>query len=124
MKNTKEESLTNVNEKGIFYKIKMFFRKMTGKDSKKEEITYQKTEVKEETNSFKENIRNSENSHAELLKLQQRFRNGEIKNGDLTQEQIDKLCELYDSQIQSLKISIEMRRRRIEDYRNRKTRKI
>ena len=121
MGKTKEESLTNVNKKNIFTKLKMFFKRIIGN---KEQINNSNIETENEINAnreernFKESIKNIEDNQTELLQLQKKFRNGEIKKGDLSQEQIDRLCELYDSQIESLKNSIEMRRKRIEEYRN------
>lgn len=114
MEKTKEESLTNVNKKGLMYKIKNFFQKISGNKNKEKNIN----EVQVvETANFKESIKNIKNDETELLELQKRFRNGQIKEGELSQEQIDKLCELYDMQIRNLKISIEMRKNRLAEYR-------
>lgn len=114
MKKTKEESLTNVNKQGLMYKIKKFFQKIINNKNNEKNIN----EIKvAETGKFKETIKNIKNDETELLELQKRFRNGQIKEGELSQEQIDKLCELYDMQIRNLKISIEMRKKRLEEYR-------
>ena len=43
----------------------------------------------------------------ELLKLQRRFRSGEIKEEDLLSREIQKLKELYKKQIDFIKESIE-----------------
>jgi len=117
MKDTNEGSLTNVKKQGMFYKIKMFFQKLINKkeETNEDNVGIKKTE--EEQNSFEEYVKKTEDSQTELLKLQKRFRDGEIKQGELTQEQIDKLCELYDMQIQSIKLSIEVRKKKIEEYR-------
>lgn len=117
MGKTKEESLTNINKQSLFDKVKMFFQKMFSKKEQASNIEVETKNTQEEKDNFKETIKNTEDSQTELLKLQKRFRNGEIKDGDLTQDQIDRLCELYDMQIQTIKQSIEIRRKRIEEYR-------
>jgi len=118
MEKTKEESLTNVSKQSVFNKIKVFFQKIFRRSEQTTDNTnIEIKKAEEEKNAFKESIKNTEDSQTELLKLQKKFRNGEIKEGELSQEQIDKLCELYDMQIQSLKLSIEIRKKRIEEYR-------
>lgn len=117
MEKTKEESLTNVSKQSVFNKIKVFFQKIFRKTEQMDNTNIEIKKAEEEKNAFKESIKNTEDSQTELLKLQKKFRAGEIKQGDLSQEQIDKLCELYDMQIQSLKLSIEIRKKRIEEYR-------
>ena len=117
MEKTKEESLTNVRKQSIFNKIKKFFQKIFTKREQTENTDIEIKTAEEEKNAFKESIKNTEDTKTELLKLQERFKNGEIKEGELSQEQIDKLCELYDMQIESLKLSIEIRKKKIEEYR-------
>lgn len=123
MRKTKEESLTPVNKQNLFTRIKMFFKRIVGKKEETEDLNLQiekdVIQNKEKT-KFKESVKKIEDEQTELLKLQNKFRNGEIKKGDLSQEQIDKLCELYDKQIESLKKSIETRRKRIEEYKKNK----
>ena len=57
-----------------------------------------------------------------LLKLQEEFRDGKITQGDLSDEDIDKLGKLYDDQIEKLKIQIEDCKKRIE-YKKKKLQK-
>ena len=49
--------------------------------------------------------------------LQQQYRSGEIKEDDLTEEQINSLCALYDRQIANLRNSNEMRKQKLLEYR-------
>ena len=63
-----------------------------------------------------EDIRKIENQETSLLNLQQKYRNGEIREEDLTDEQIDALCGLYSKQIASLKKSNEIRKQKILEY--------
>ncbi len=61
-------------------------------------------------------IKEEEYSERErLLSLQQSFREGKITQGDLTEEDIEKLSKLYDEQIERLKIQIEECKQRIEN---------
>ena len=62
-------------------------------------------------------IRNIEDEETKLLKLQKQYRSGEIKEEDLTEEQVNSLCLLYDNQIARLKKSNEIRKKKILDYR-------
>ena len=66
-----------------------------------------------------EEIRKVEDEETKLLKLQKQYRSGEIKEEDLTEEQIKSLNKLYDKQITNLKKSNEIRKQKISDYRKR-----
>ena len=66
---------------------------------------------------FREYIKNVESEETELLNLQKRYRNGEIKASELTKIQIKSLCDLYDKQIEELQKSNEKRKKRILQYR-------
>lgn len=67
---------------------------------------------------FVEYVKNIEDEDTILLKLQKQYRNGEIKEKDLSEEQIRKLCNLYDKQIVNLTKSNELRKKRLLKYRN------
>lgn len=121
--NTQEKSLVQVNENSIFYKIKNFFRNLfhinTGIESNviiKENIS-SNIESEDKKSTFMESIRNIENEETKLLKLQKQYRNGEIREEELTEEQVNSLCTLYDNQIAKLKKSNAMRKQKILDYR-------
>ena len=116
--NTQEKNLIEKNEKNIFEKIKIFFRKIF---SKKQEPT--ENEVNEDilveaekSYSFRDYIKRTENDDTELFELQRRYRNGEIADSDLTQEQINSLCMLYDKQIEDLKRSIKSKEQQVAKY--------
>lgn len=120
MKKSKiEKSLIKVNEKSIIFKIKKFFNKIFGKEKDKCHIievnNNESRDVKKE--QFEEYIKNIENEETKLIKLQQQYRNGEIKEEQLTQIQIKSLCDLYDKQIEKLQKSNEFRKQRILQYR-------
>ena len=109
-KNTNEKSLVKVNENGIFYKIKQFFKNLF---HKKEVVnTYIATE-----NKFIDEIKKVDDEETLLLKLQRKYRSGEIKEEEMTEKQIKSLCDLYDKQIAKLKKSNKIRKQKILEYR-------
>lgn len=121
--NTQEKSLITVNENSIFYKIKKFFINLFHKNREIEsttdiedttDISAQKQDDKDR---FIEYIRNIENEETKLLRLQKQYRTGEIKEEELTQEQINSLCSLYDKQIANLRESNQVRKQRILEHR-------
>ena len=66
---------------------------------------------------FMQYVKNIENDETRLLKLQKQYRNGEIKEEDMTKEQVQQLCDLYDKQIAELEKSNEARKRKLLEYR-------
>lgn len=114
--NTQEKNLVEKNE-GLFSKIKNFFKNLFGKKSNVENTVVEDvSNEKEENNSFKESIKMTETEETKLLDLQTRYRRGEIGESDLTEEQIDALCQLYDKQIEEIKKSIKIKEEKIAEY--------
>ena len=115
-KNNTEKSLIKVNENSIFFKIKKLFNKIfRNKDNIIEENDYNlKEDIKKE--QFRDYIKNIENEETRLIRLQQKYRAGEIKENQLTKIQIKSLCDLYDKQIEKLQKSNEFRKQRILQY--------
>lgn len=117
--NTQEKNLIEKNENNnIFIKIKNFFRNIFYKKNDNS-IKQTKEIVTEETDnnySFKSYIKRTESEETKLLDLQNRYRKGEIADDDLTQEQINSLCMLYDRQIEDLKRTIEAKKQQISKY--------
>ena len=121
--NTQEKSLVQVNENSIFYKIKRFFKNLFNKNKD----TTDNSVVIEETNSSSENenkkssfmefIKNIEDEETLILKLQKQYRSGEIKEKELTEEQVNSLCALSDKQTANLRKSNEIRKQRLLEYR-------
>ena len=121
--NTQDKMMIKVNENNIFYKIKMFFRKLFNKTSNN---SNELNEIKGTTitsnieinkNSFIEDIKNIENEETKLLELQRKYRAGEIKEEEITKEQVNALCALYDKQIENLRKSNEIRKQKLLEYR-------
>ena len=121
-KNSQEKRLITVNENSIFYKIKTFFKNLFNPRKKVEnvlrveEAVNIKSENQNNIDSFIESIRNIENEETKLLKLQQKYRRGEIKEETLTKEQVNALCSLYDKQIANLRKSNEIRKKNLLEY--------
>ena len=122
--NTQEKNLIEKKEKTtLFGKIKAFFKNLFGRrqDDSENQVVNEVDEVNKE---FKENIKITEDEETKLLDLQRRYRRGEIAENDLTDEQVDALCELYDRQIAELEKSIEIREKKLAEYKKRKQQKV
>lgn len=121
--NTDEKSLVKINENSIFYKIKNFFRNLFNKNNSADNYIVEETAVikqdEEKRNQFMEQIKKIEDEETTLLKLQKQYRNGEIKEESLTDEQVSSLCKLYDKQISNLKKSNEIRKQKLLEHRRR-----
>lgn len=120
--NTHEKSLVQVNENSIFYKIKHFFKDLFHKDEIANiSATVEENNIAEQNenkrNLFMEEIRKIEDEETILLKIQEQYRSGEIKEEDLTEEQVNSLCKLYDKQIANLKRSNEISKQKLLEYR-------
>ena len=121
--NTQEKSLVQVHENGIFYRIKRFFKNLFNKNTTtnnnyaiaKEDKSI--VESENTKNTFMESVKNIENEETKLLKLQKQYRSGEIKEEELTQEQVSSLCALYDKQIVNLRKSNEIKKQKLLEYR-------
>lgn len=117
--NTQEKNLIKKEKISIFGKIKNFFKKLFGK--KQVEVNNEPEVVSQESNNeFIEYIKMTEDEETKLLELQRKYRRGEIAENDLTDEQIDALCNLYDKQINDLKISIKIKEDKIEEHNKRR----
>lgn len=121
-KNTQEKSLIQISKNSIFYKIKFFFKNLFHKNKKSENNVSIENSIisgissKNKKSAFIENLRNIDDTETALLKLQRKFRNGEVKEEELSDEQIDSLCTLYDKQIANLKKSNEIKRQKLLEY--------
>ena len=121
--NTDEKSLVKINENSIFYKIKRFFKNLLSKKKDTDNSIVEETTVikqdEDKRNQFMEQIKKIEDEETTLLKLQKQYRNGEIKEESLTDEQVSSLCKLYDKQISNLKKSNEIRKQKLLEHRRR-----
>lgn len=116
----KEENTQIVEKKESFWNklktlIRKIFRKENINDSEENVEDTNKNQEEKEKN-FETIVKIEKDSEKErLLKLQREFRAGQINQGDLSNEDIEKLGKLYDEQIERLKIQIEECKKRIED---------
>lgn len=110
-------------KESLFTKIKKIIRKILNKDNINDSEEKVKNDSKvniERANNFVDEVKIENNQEMErLLKLQEEFREGKITQGDLSDEDIDKLGKLYDEQIEKIKVQIEECKKRIEDKKKR-----
>lgn len=121
-KHIEEKSLVAINEGSIFYRIKRFFRNLF-KGKEDENIQPQVSNINNniqdnKKDSFVEALRNIENDETRLLKLQRQYEKGEIATGELSDEQVLSLKELYQKQIGNLEKSNENRKRKILQHKD------
>ena len=116
--NTQEKSLIKVNENSIFYRIKNFFKTIFN-DNKSVENTStiansinNSIDKENEKNLFTESIKNIESEETKILKLQKQYRNGDIKEEEMSEKHISALMNLYDKQIANLKKSNSIRKQK------------
>lgn len=121
MEKNPENSLEVVKKYSVWNKVKQFFKGFFIKKKKKafNNINLNKNEVENniQKEQFMKYIKNVEDDETKLLKLQQKYRNGEIKEKDLSQEELKSLCDLYDRQIKKLEKSNNFRKERIKEFR-------
>jgi len=121
-KKVETTNLMETKEIGIWSKIKNFFKKVFYKKNESVEFKTINESVEEKTNIkliVDSTINNGfiQDNNNELRELQSKYRKGEIKESDLTKEQIKQLSDLYDKQIKELRASNEVRKQRLLKYR-------
>ena len=100
-----------VYKKNIFRKISEFFKKIF---SKKEVLSKEVIITNEKNNNFLENIQIKEDKEElRLLQLKQQYENGEIYEEEISNEDVDKLCELYKKETDKLNADTERRKNHI-----------
>ena len=122
--NIDEKSLVQINGNSIFFKIKQFFINLFHKNETADNVVTANvssniTADEDKRNKFMEEIKKVEDEETILKKLQKKYRNGEIKEDDLSSEQVNSLCKLYDKQISNLKKSNEIRKQKLLEHRRR-----
>ena len=83
----------------IFNKIKFFFNK-----NKYEKINIQEVQEQKINTRFSDSLKPS-NEYNELIKLQHEIENGTVSIAEISDEDAEKLINLYKNQIPSLKIA-------------------
>ena len=118
--NTEEKSLVKVNEDSLLSRIKGFFKRLFRRNKiteNIEEINSVNNAEEDRKEAFMNYIRNIEDDETKLNNLQKQYRNGEIKEEDLSAEQVNELCALYDRQISNLRKANEMKMQKLLAYR-------
>ena len=122
LQNAQDKFLVKVNGTSIFYRIKHFFKSLFSRHKSTSTPEARNIQSKKEDKrfSFLEEIKKIEDENTILLKLQQKYRNGEITEEDLTQAQINSLSALYDKQISDLKKLNEIKKQKLLECRKNK----
>lgn len=112
------KELVNYKE-GFFTKIKKFFKNLFGKKENLQEETYEELNNFEK-NSFRENLEvKQDEEKLKILKLQKEYKEGNISEEDMSDDEYQKLIDLYVKQNAELKEKIEAKkqiiRKKIDD---------
>ena len=118
--NTEEKSLVKVNEDSLLSRIKEFFKRLFRRNKiaeNIEEINNVNNAEADRKEAFMNYIKNIEDDETKLNNLQKQYRDGEIKEENLSAEQVNELCALYDRQISNLRKANEMKMQKLLAYR-------
>lgn len=115
------KDLPMIKKEGIFTKIKKWFERLFGKEEviveTVQDITKEDIQrIKED--SFREGLKVK--SKDVILFLQKQLESKQIRISDLTEEQMDEMIELYETQITEIDIIIEQKKNRINKFKNKK----
>lgn len=102
-------------KENFIFKIKKFFKKLFGRNEYIQENVESKKELNEmEKNNFKESIEVKEDEEElKIIKLQTEYKAGNIREEDMTDEEHEKLIDLYKKQNKELKEKIETKKNKI-----------
>ena len=107
----KDNMLLKIKEVSILKKISIFFKNIFHKKQKFEEYNSKPHEIKQENSvisEFKENRK--------IMDLQKQYETSIINEEDLTEEEKEKLIELYKEQISTIKDNIQTELKKLEFY--------
>lgn len=120
---TKNNSLIEISNNSIFFRIKNFFMNLFRKNKVVEiqqgNIIMEEHQevVIQPKRSLMEDIKGISSEEMTLLELQRKYKLGEITEEEMTTEQVQALCDLYDQQNEKLRRSNEYRKQKIMEYR-------
>ncbi len=109
----KEKSLVPIGEISIFEKIKNFFRKIFVKDK------FEEVYISEQNETSNYNIRDKFKKEKIIIELQQKYENGMILEGQMSEEERNNLLDLYKKQIEDLENKIIEAKMTLNNYKNR-----
>ena len=109
-----------VYKESIFNKISKFFKKIFNIDRKDEnKTTFKNINYSLQKDNFISNIAVKENEEENRLEeLQAKYENGEIDEYDISDEDMDKLIEMYKNETEKLKLDTEKRKEHISKMLN------
>ena len=124
--NTQEKDLIERNEDNIFWKIKSFFKNLFKKDKVEvNNVVNENIEMEmEKSDVFRTSIKNIGVNDENIFELQRRYHKGEISVKELTNEQINALCDLYDDKIAYLKKTIAAKEQILANYKKNNRQKV
>lgn len=107
-------------KESIFKKILNFFKRVFHIDRKDEnKTTFNNINYNLEKDEFVKNIAIKENEEEKRLKkLQLKYENGEISEDEISDEDIDKLIEMYKKETEKINMDIEKRKSHISKMLN------
>ena len=113
----------------VFTRIKKFFKNLFVpeiENNYEADIinNVEEKEIKIKNSIFAENIKVEETEKQKLLRLQKMVHKKNISESDLSQEEVEKLRELYNMQIKDLRKSILLKRKEIARIQNNIKRKV
>lgn len=96
-------NLPEIRRKGIFFKIKNWFKSLFNIQQNAQEIQEDENEIYKEINNydFKKNLQ--EKSNDSIIILQRNLKEKQIEISELTDEELDKMILLYKKQIEEKK---------------------
>ncbi len=95
-------------KENIFTKISKYFQKIFSKKIANKETKLEFNQIK---NNFLENIKIPEDTELNRLKkLQLQYDNGDIEEDDISEEDIEKICEMYEKETEELNADTEKRK--------------
>ena len=97
--------------------LENLYNKQIEELQKSNELRKEKIKNSKYGSQFFDKIKAIETDETRLLKLQKSYESGEVKEEDLTDEQVDRLLELYQDQIDGLRMSNERRKKKLLEYR-------
>lgn len=100
-----------VHRENIIMKIKKFFLNLFKKDHLKKE---EKPKEESKENFKNEIIIKQNEEELKIIKLQKAYKAGDIREEDMTEEEKEKLIELYKSQNKALREKIEYKKNNLK----------
>lgn len=97
--------------------LENLYNKQIAELQKSNELRKEKIKNSQYGSQFFDKIKAIETDETRLLKLQKSYESGEVKEEALTDEQVDALLELYQDQIDGLRMSNERRKKKLLEYR-------